>query len=393
MTEPVTLTTYALLQQFIRSTASTVVGGIVASKLDGKSETTNQLLALINQTLLDGFSGKDVLVEPMKREIKALEALKDRIQKSIEKDSSPLDTEGAFYKQLEGEGALEAFEQGRSTAIRISKSAVSEADTNIEELQSYIKEISEETASKSQSTEEVRLGRGVDLTSLKSSITEALNPLKEAIEQIDLCCCEGYVDKPSGTEKTPSTPAGAQDAGFFVPTVTKDGEGDGPIASVKEIGLAFEDLGNNAQAVFGRMVQSGDMSVKSLLKSFKQLAISSAFNKILPALLGGGDFGGIVSGGLKKVLGFASGGKPPVGVPSLVGERGPELFIPDISGRIMNANNTRGAMAGGGAGVTQNIMFTTDVQNSVRAEILNASPHIANQAAQSVMASMGHIRR
>jgi hypothetical protein len=36
-----------------------------------------------------------------------------------------------------------------------------------------------------------------------------------------------------------------------------------------------------------------------------------------------------------KIPGFANGGRPPVGRPSLVGERGPELFVPDRSGTII----------------------------------------------------------
>ena len=32
--------------------------------------------------------------------------------------------------------------------------------------------------------------------------------------------------------------------------------------------------------------------------------------------------------------GFANGGRPPVGRPSIVGERGPELFTPSVSGTI-----------------------------------------------------------
>jgi hypothetical protein len=37
------------------------------------------------------------------------------------------------------------------------------------------------------------------------------------------------------------------------------------------------------------------------------------------------------------LLGFAEGGSPPVGVPSIVGEKGPELFIPKESGQIIPA--------------------------------------------------------
>ena len=54
-------------------------------------------------------------------------------------------------------------------------------------------------------------------------------------------------------------------------------------------------------------------------------------------------------GGALKIPGFANGGRPPVGRASIVGERGPELFVPDRSGTIV----PNGAM--GGANVTVNV--------------------------------------
>ena len=39
--------------------------------------------------------------------------------------------------------------------------------------------------------------------------------------------------------------------------------------------------------------------------------------------------------GVKKVFGFADGGRPPLNQPSIVGERGPELFVPDSAGTIV----------------------------------------------------------
>ena len=35
------------------------------------------------------------------------------------------------------------------------------------------------------------------------------------------------------------------------------------------------------------------------------------------------------------LLNFANGGRPPVGRPSIVGERGPELFVPNSAGTIV----------------------------------------------------------
>ena len=50
---------------------------------------------------------------------------------------------------------------------------------------------------------------------------------------------------------------------------------------------------------------------------------------------------------LGNLFGFANGGRPPTGRPSIVGERGPEMFIPDQAGRIVPNN-----MLMGGAGLS-----------------------------------------
>jgi len=50
---------------------------------------------------------------------------------------------------------------------------------------------------------------------------------------------------------------------------------------------------------------------------------------------GGGSFFGDIFGSIGSFLGFADGGRPPVGQASLVGERGPELFVPDTGGTVV----------------------------------------------------------
>ena len=41
---------------------------------------------------------------------------------------------------------------------------------------------------------------------------------------------------------------------------------------------------------------------------------------------------------------FAEGGRPPTGVPSIVGEEGPELFVPDTAGTVLSNEDTMAAM-------------------------------------------------
>ena len=50
---------------------------------------------------------------------------------------------------------------------------------------------------------------------------------------------------------------------------------------------------------------------------------------------GGGGMGGPANFDPFNMIAFADGGNPPVGQASLVGERGPELFVPSTAGTII----------------------------------------------------------
>ena len=69
------------------------------------------------------------------------------------------------------------------------------------------------------------------------------------------------------------------------------------------------------------------------------------FGSVLGAAGGGG-------GGLLGLLGFANGGRPPVGKPSIVGEKGPELFVPKSSGTIIPNDKLGG---GGSTNISVNV--------------------------------------
>ena len=71
-----------------------------------------------------------------------------------------------------------------------------------------------------------------------------------------------------------------------------------------------------------------------------------------------GGFLGNIAGGLLGGL-FANGGRPPVGKASVVGERGPELFVPKTAGTIIPNN-----ALGGGGGTTNMITVNVDATGS-----------------------------
>jgi len=91
---------------------------------------------------------------------------------------------------------------------------------------------------------------------------------------------------------------------------------------------------------------------------------------------------------LPTLDGNAGGGRVQAGRPTLVGERGAELFIPDSSGVVMNNMNTKGALGGGTPViVNQSLNFSTGVVPTVRAEVTKMLPQIADVTKGAVLES------
>ena len=129
---------------------------------------------------------------------------------------------------------------------------------------------------------------------------------------------------------------------------------------------------------------------------FKVLVLDEIQRKIEERIKGSkgfslGDIFGAISGafggndGAMAGDGYASGGTVQANTPSLVGERGPELFVPNSSGKIVNGSDTRSAMSGGsGVNITQNLNFTVGITNTVRAEVMNMLPAIQQSTLNAV---------
>jgi len=96
------------------------------------------------------------------------------------------------------------------------------------------------------------------------------------------------------------------------------------------IGQAVQFAFKKAMALFkSDSIRKGLMAVyEGALNTFK--SIPFPFN--IPATAGALAFG---MGLVNKIKGFEKGGRPPVGRPSIVGEKGAELFVPDQAGTIV----------------------------------------------------------
>ena len=113
--------------------------------------------------------------------------------------------------------------------------------------------------------------------------------------------------------------------------------------------------------------QSFGQAMTNVLNKIRDKIIDAQIDKMLGGF--GENFGAAASGGQRKGLGgfvggllgglFADGGRPPVGKASIVGERGPELFVPKVAGTIIPNNKL-----GGGDNTTNIVNVSVDASGS-----------------------------
>lgn len=166
---------------------------------------------------------------------------------------------------------------------------------------------------------------------------------------------------------------------------------------------AFESMASSMESALDNFVRTGKLSfsdlinsmISDLLRMMLKAQATSLFGSVIESF--GGIFGG--GGGVSSSAGaysidnnpfigaYADGGNPPVGVPSLVGERGAELFVPRTAGTII-PNHSLSAMMGS---QPQTVYNGTVIQNMNAIDTQSATQFLtknkqavwsANQSAQ-----------
>lgn len=105
---------------------------------------------------------------------------------------------------------------------------------------------------------------------------------------------------------------------------------------------AFNSFTSSLESGIERFIRTGKFGFKefanSVISEIVRMQARIAASKIMDVFKSAGN-------SVSSIFGFADGGDPPVGQVSLVGERGPELFVPKQSGTII-PNNALGSMMG-----------------------------------------------
>jgi len=117
----------------------------------------------------------------------------------------------------------------------------------------------------------------------------------------------------------------------------------------------FKDIGESiatgvSDALVDAILQTKSLAqaASALLNDIARQFLRLGINTLLSSF--GGPFASLPT--------FANGGRPPVGRPSIVGEKGPELFVPSSAGTII-PNNQIGGMSG-----STNIVVNVDASGS-----------------------------
>jgi len=158
------------------------------------------------------------------------------------------------------------------------------------------------------------------------------------------------------------------------------------IGSIVQMGVRWL-LTQAVMALGGRSIMAAAVAASAPIAAAQAAiwtapAVMATIGTLGAAAVAAPGFIGIAEAESLGLSAFAAGGRPDVGVPSLVGEEGPELFIPDSAGTIIPAGQTAqmlnasprplagaGSAAGGGASALGNqvsvysFMDKTEMQN------------------------------
>ena len=137
---------------------------------------------------------------------------------------------------------------------------------------------------------------------------------------------------------------------------------------VKETKTAAQELGMTFASAFEEAIVQGE-SLSDTLKGLLQDILRISTRKIVTEPLAN-FFSGSIDGIVASLFGggFATGGRPPLGKVSVVGENGPELFVPDGAGTIV-PNNAARREYGGKSEASVNIQVVNNTGTQAKARV------------------------
>jgi phage-related minor tail protein len=129
---------------------------------------------------------------------------------------------------------------------------------------------------------------------------------------------------------------------------------DNATNAAQRAGEVFGSITQNMNSAIDNFVTTGKFKfgdfARSIIQDLLKIELKAQATALFKSAAGG--LGGLLSG-IGSIFGFADGGSPPVNKPSIVGEKGPELFVPRTAGTVVPNN----ALGGGQQVVNNNYVY------------------------------------
>ena len=185
----------------------------------------------------------------------------------------------------------------------------------------------------------------------------------------------------------------ADTAGFAKDVADMKGQLDGPLA------VGLERAGSALERTLGRAIRRGSLEFEdlrrvalSVINDIARAAISSGMQNLLGGGSGGsgGSSSGLLNIGTSLLAAFlgapgrATGGSVTGGRAYMVGERGPEIFVPTAAGRIENT-----ASAAGAPNIRLTINISDNGQGSAPDQMRRSSRQVARAVRNALAAKAG----
>jgi len=153
------------------------------------------------------------------------------------------------------------------------------------------------------------------------------------------------------------------------------------MGSLEDSIVGIIDGTKSAKEAFSDMARS---IINDLIRMQIQKNITGPLSAGLDSLFSGSATStGTFGGGFDLTYGFADGGVTSSRRPYMVGEKGPELFVPNVTGRVV-PNNALGGESSSIV-VNQTLNIETGVSQTVRAEIKQLMPQISEATKAAVL--------
>lgn len=354
-------------------------------------------------TVREYFQGNEKKIEKENDDLRAIEVSMRKLEVSLTNRRADRLERANDESEKNAKKGLAAAKKADAEAKRIAKEAEASREKEAKSIESFMDKIGKVGMKEIPAYQRQIAELEKDFMELsKTGQAATIAPFKAAVESIEM---KAYGDALKDDLKDADKMV--KDALPNMGELPVSKEMTDIISRAEELNNSFEEIGNTVSDAFKGML-TGAMSWKDGMRSLIGSVIDQLWKLFVVQKIVG-----LISGALGGATGTPSSFSPTTAVmlpsgfipanayggsvmgnkPTLVGERGPELFIPGGNGTIIPNSNMRGGGGGGGSPISISVdaRGSSDpaaVRAQVQQGILEAAPAIIAAAESRTIAGL-----